>query len=38
MNININNLVSISKAKQSFFKNTRMVDEDGAVVILKIRK
>lgn len=35
MNININNLVSISEANQNFSKIARMVDENGAAVILK---
>lgn len=35
MNININNLVSISEANQNFSKIARMVDENGAIVILK---
>lgn len=35
MNINTNNLVSISEANQNFSKIARMVDESGAVVILK---
>lgn len=35
MNINTNNLVSISEANQNFSKVARMVDESGAVVILK---
>ena len=38
MNININNLVSISEANQNFSKIARMVDENGAVVILKNNK
>ena len=33
MNININNLVSISEANQNFSKYTRMVDENGAVIL-----
>ena len=36
MNININNLVSISEANQNFSKVARMVDENGAAVILNI--
>ncbi|GFN34939.1 type II toxin-antitoxin system Phd/YefM family antitoxin [Tepidimicrobium xylanilyticum] len=35
MKININNLVSISEANQNFSKVARLVDENGAVVILK---
>lgn len=35
MNINTNNLVSISEANQNFSKVARLVDESGAVVILK---
>ena len=35
MQINTNNLVSISEANQNFSKVARMVDETGAVVILK---
>lgn len=35
MQVNINNLVSISEANQNFSKVARMVDENGAVVILK---
>lgn len=35
MNINTNNLVSISEANQNFSKVARMVDESGAVIILK---
>lgn len=35
MQVNINNLVSISEANQNFSKITRMVDENGALVILK---
>lgn len=38
MNININNLVSISEANQNFSKLARMVDENGAAVILKNNK
>ena len=38
MKININNLVSISEANQNFSKIARMVDENGAVVILKNNK
>ncbi len=35
MNINTNNLVSITEANQNFSRVARMVDENGAVVILK---
>lgn len=35
MNVNTNNLVSITEANQNFSKVARMVDENGAVVILK---
>ena len=35
MNVNLKNLVSISEANQNFSKVARMVDENGAVVILK---
>ena len=35
MNINTNNLVSITEANQNFSKVARLVDEKGAVVILK---
>lgn len=35
MNININNLVSISEANQNFSKVAKLVDENGAAVILK---
>lgn len=35
MQINTNNLVSISEANQNFSKIARMVDENGAAVILK---
>ncbi|WP_315675617.1 type II toxin-antitoxin system Phd/YefM family antitoxin [Clostridium sp. 19966] len=35
MQVNINNLVSISEANQNFSKVARMVDENGAAVILK---
>ena len=35
MQININNLVSISVANQNFSKVARLVDENGAAVILK---
>lgn len=38
MNININNLVSITEANQNFSKIARMVDEKGATVILKNNK
>ena len=35
MQININNLVSISEANQNFSKVARLVDRQGAAVILK---
>lgn len=35
MQININNLVSISEANQNFSKVARLVDKQGAAVILK---
>ncbi len=35
MKININNLVSISEVNQNFSKVARLVDENGAAVILK---
>ena len=35
MNINTNNLVSITEANQNFSKVAHLVDESGAVVILK---
>ncbi len=35
MKIDLNNLVSISEANQNFSKVTKMVDEHGAMVILK---
>ncbi len=35
MTVNTNNLVSITEANQNFSKVARMVDENGAVVILK---
>ena len=35
MNINTNNLVSITEANQNFSKVVRLVDESGIVVILK---
>ena len=35
MNININNLVSISEANQNFSKVARLVDENGTAIILK---
>ncbi|WIV12906.1 type II toxin-antitoxin system Phd/YefM family antitoxin [Proteiniborus sp. MB09-C3] len=38
MNININNLVSISEANQNSSKIARMVDENGVAVILKNNK
>lgn len=35
MNINTKNLVSITEANQNFSRVARLVDENGAVVILK---
>lgn len=35
MNINTKSLVSISEANQNFSKVTRLVDENGAAVIMK---
>lgn len=35
MNINTNNLVSITDANQNFSKVARLVDQNGAVIILK---
>lgn len=35
MNINTNNLVSITEANQNFSRVARLVDESGSVVILK---
>ena len=35
MNVNTNNLVSISEANQNFSRVARMVDENGVAVILK---
>lgn len=35
MNVNTSNLVSITEANQNFSRVARMVDEQGAVVILK---
>lgn len=35
MHININNLVSITEANQNFSRVARLVDENGAAVILK---
>lgn len=35
MNVNLKNLVSISEANQNFSKVARMVDENGAAIILK---
>ena len=35
MNINTKNIVSITEANQNFSKVARLVDEDGAAVILK---
>ena len=38
MKINLRNLVSISEANQNFSKVARLVDENGAAVILKNNK
>ncbi|NLI88938.1 MAG: type II toxin-antitoxin system Phd/YefM family antitoxin [Epulopiscium sp.] len=38
MNINVNNLVSISEANQNFSKVARLVDENEAAIILKNNK
>ena len=38
MNIDTNNLVSITEANQNFSKIARMVDENGSVVILKTQQ
>ena len=35
MNVNTNNLVSITEENQNFSRVARMVDENGSVVILK---
>lgn len=35
MNVNTDNLVSITEANQNFSRIARMVDEQGAVIILK---
>ena len=35
MNVNTNNLISITEANQNFSRVARMVDENGSVVILK---
>ncbi len=35
MQINVNNLVSISEANQNFSRVARLVDQNGAAVILK---
>ena len=35
MNINVDNLVSISEANQNFSKVARLVDEKGTAIILK---
>lgn len=35
MNINTNNLVSITEANQNFSRVARLVDENGSAVILK---
>ena len=38
MNVNINNLVSISEVNQNFSKIARMVDKTGSAIILKNNK
>ena len=38
MNINVENLVSITEANQNFSKVARLVDESGMAVILKNNK
>lgn len=35
MNINTDNLISITEANQNFSKVARMVDEKGSVIVLK---
>lgn len=35
MNVNTNNLVSITEANQNFSRIARLVDEKGSVIILK---
>ncbi len=35
MNVNTNNLVSITEANRNFSRVARMVDENGSVIILK---
>ncbi len=35
MNVNTNSLISITEANQNFSKVTRLVDQNGAVIILK---
>lgn len=35
MNINTDNLISITEANQNFSKVARLVDEKGAVIVLK---
>mgnify|MGYP004547017871 CR=1 FL=1 len=35
MNINTNNMVSITEANQNFSRVARMVDENGSVLVLK---
>lgn len=35
MNINLNNTVSITEANQNFSHVTRLVDENGAAIIMK---
>lgn len=38
MKVNINNSISISEANQNFLKVAKLVDESGAIVILKNNK
>lgn len=38
MEINLNNIVSITEANQNFSKVSRIVDENGTVVIMKNNK
>jgi Phd_YefM. len=35
MTINTNNMISITEANQNFSRITRMVDENGSVIIMK---
>lgn len=35
MNVNTNSLISITEANQNFSKVTRLVDQNGAAIILK---